>query len=700
MIEPPLDSPPGLSHDGAGLAVYLNRELSLLAFNQRVLEEALDTTLPLLERVKFLAIVSTNLDAFFMIRVAGIKHQIAAGVIERSTDGMLPTEQLRAIHQAVIPLMELQRHCFSHDLLPLLATAGIHIRDYPELDHGQQAWLTAYFTSDIFPVLTPLAVDPGHPFPHISNLSLNLAVVLHDPDGDERFARLKMPASLPRLVLIPSDTPGAICFTWLEQIIAANIATLFPGMAIQEVYPFRIIRNADMAITEDEASDLLETIAQGIRQRRFGAVVKLSVHSSMPPRIIALLITNLDVDPDDVYQLGGVLDLSSLMALTNLERADLKHPPFVPTVPAALSSGADIFRSIQRRDILLHHPYDSFTPVVDFLEAAARDPHVLAIKQTLYRVGSNSPILTALLTAREHDKQVAVLVELKARFDEENNIEWARMLERAGVHVVYGAMGLKTHAKLALVVRKDPDRVRRYLHVGTGNYNPTTAQTYTDFSLFTCRPEFGADASDLFNVLTGYSRQSTFRTLLIAPFTLRHTMLALIDGEIAHQHAGRRGHLLFKVNALADPSIIQALYRAARAGVAIHLLVRGMCMLRPGAPGLSETIQVKSLVGRFLEHSRVFYAHNGGDDRMYIGSADLTPGNLDRRVELLFPIMDPTMLTHIRDDVLGAIWRDTAQARVLLANGLYSCALPRAGEIPYDSQSRMRSATEEDKTRP
>jgi len=400
-------------------------------------------------------------------------------------------------------------------------------------------------------------------------------------------------------------------------------------------------------------------------------------------------VENLEVDPDDVYQFDDVLDLSSLLVLTQLDRPDLKYPPITPTLPAVVANGSDIFRTLQRRDILLHHPYESFAPVVDFLETAARDPHVLAIKQTLYRVGHDSPIIAALLTARERDKQVAVLVELQARFDEENNIEWARTLERAGVHVVYGVRGLKTHANLALVVRKDPDCVRRYLHVGTGNYNPVTAQTYADLSLLTCRPEFGADASELFNYLTGYSRQIDFRTLLIAPLTLRRNLLALIAGELAQQQAGRDGHLVFKVNALVDPLIIQALYRAAQAGVRIDLLVRGVCALRPGVPGLSETIQVKSIVGRFLEHSRIFYARNGGDDRLYVGSADLTASNLDRRIEVVFPITDPAMIAHIRDDVLGTLWRDTAQARVLNANGLYSCAVPAPDMALFDSQAAM-----------
>ena len=672
--------------DPADPRLYLNRELSILEFNRRVLEEALDPSLPLLERVKFLAIFSTNLDEFFMIRVSGIRQQIAAHVYERSTDGQLPTQQLKAIREAVMPLMELQRQCFGHDLLPKLRDAGIDIIAHDALSIHQQAWLKSYFDNEIFPVLTPLAFDPGHPFPHISNLSLNLAVVIHDHDNDEQFARLKVPASLPRLVPVPSEIPGTVCFTWLEQIIAANITMLFPAMDVREVHTFRVIRNADMEIEEDEADDLLETIEQGVRQRRFGSVVKLSVQSSMSARIVDLLLENLEVERDDAYQVDGPLDLSSLMALTKLERHELKEPPFVPSVPAVLCTGEDIFNIIQRRDVLLHHPFDSFMPVVDFLQAAARDPHVLAIKQTLYRVGSNSPIVKALLYAREKGKQVAVLVELKARFDEENNIEWARALESEGVHVVYGLVGLKTHCKVALVVRKEREGLSRYMHLGTGNYNASTAQIYTDFGLLTCRPDFGADASDLFNYLTGYSRQTVFRKLLVAPISLRRNLTALIEREIAHHEAGQDGRLFFKMNSLVDPAMIRLLYRASQAGVDVKLLVRGMCALRPGVAGLSENIQVKTIVGRFLEHSRLYYARNGGDDQLYIGSADLMPRNLDRRVEVLFPIEDSAMLAYLRDDVLGVAWRDTAQARVLLPNGLYGCALPAANEPLFDSQ--------------
>ena len=666
--------------------LYLNRELSALQFHQRVLEEALDQAVPLLERVKFLAIFSSNLDEFFMIRASGIKEQIAAGVRERSPDGLTPYEQLRELRARVLPLMEVQRTCYMYDLLPRLRAEGILIEDYDQLSDTQQVWLRSFFDAQIFPVLTPLAFDPSHPFPHISNLSLNLAVVIHDPEHGEQFARLKVPASLPRLVEVPSDEDDAVCFTWVEQTIMANVSTLFPGLEVKQAYYFRVIRNADMEIEEDEAADLLQTIEQGVRQRRFGSVVKLSVQSTMPQRIVQLLSENLDVDPNDVYQLFGPLDLSSLMVLLKLPYHQLKDPPFVPAVPATLTTGEDIFQIIRRRDILLHHPYDSFNPVVDFLEAAARDPHVLAIKQTLYRVGSNSPIVQALLRARERGKQVAVLVELKARFDEENNIEWARALEREGVHVVYGLVGLKTHSKVALVVRKERDSLVRYLHLGTGNYNAVTAHVYTDLGLLTCHEAFGADVTDLFNFLTGYSRQQEYRKLWIAPITLRQRMQQFIEREIEHQQAGRQGQLFFKMNALVDPEVISWLYRASQAGVEIRLLVRGMCCLRPGVPGISETIQVKSIVGRFLEHSRIYYARNGGQAEIYVGSADVMQRNLDRRVEVLFPIEDPDLLAHIRDGMLELQWRDTAQARVLQPNGFYACNLPEPHTPLFNSQ--------------
>lgn len=677
---------------------YFNRELSWLEFNLRVLEEAMDERHPLLERVKFLSIFSTNLDEFFMIRVAGIKQQVAAGVLTPSPDGMTPAEQLTAIRRVVNVHKELQRHCWLDDVQPRLHDQGIFLLDYQDLTERQCAFCKDYFEREIFPVLTPLAFDPSHPFPHISNLSLNLAVVINDPEEGELFARVKVPAVLPRLIPIGSegcDGPPHIpperrhCFVWLDEVIAENVDALFPGMEVVEAYAFRITRNADMEIQEEEAADLLRTIEQGVRQRRFGAVVRLSVQHDMPQRIRDLLLANLKLTPDDLYEVRGPLGLADLMALTRLDRPDLKDRPFYPAAPSVLRSvrsSADIFAAIRHQDILLHHPYDSFQPLVELIGAAAEDPEVLAIKQTLYRVGSNSPIVKALMNAREQDKQVTVLVELKARFDEENNITWARALERAGVHVVYGLVGLKTHAKLALVVRREQDGLRRYVHLGTGNYNATTARIYTDLGLLTCRPDIGADVSDLFNFLTGYSRQRRYRKLLVAPVELRERLAWLIEREISHAASGRQGHLIFKINALVDPEITDLLYRASRAGVRVELIVRGICCLRPGLPGMSENIGVRSIVGRFLEHSRIYYFGNAGAAEVYLGSADLMQRNLDRRVETLFPLEDPTLVEHVRDELLAVYLRDNTRAHILMPDGTYVRAHPEDGVAPIDSQ--------------
>jgi polyphosphate kinase len=680
-------------------SAYINRELSWLAFNFRVLEEALDPRHPLLERVKFLSIFSTNLDEFFMIRVAGIKQQLAAGVTVQAPDGSTPHEQLAAIRRLVIAHQELARHSFLDDILPALHASGIHLLDYADLNAQQRAFAKAYFEREVFPVLTPLAFDPSHPFPHISNLSINLAVAIHDPEEGQLFARVKVPAVLPRLIPLVGgrcDAPEHIaperrhCFVWLEQVIAEHVDALFPGMQVVETYAFRITRNADMEIAEEEAADLLRTIEQGVRQRRFGAVVRLTIEHDMPARIRELLLANLKLTSDDLYEVRGPLGLADLMLLTKLDRPDLKDPPFFPHAPAPLRharSSADIFAAIRSQDILLHHPFDSFQPLVELIEAAAEDQEVLAIKQTLYRVGLNSPIVKALMHAREQDKQVTVLVELKARFDEENNITWARALERAGVHVVYGLVGLKTHAKLALVVRRESDGLRRYVHLGTGNYNATTARLYTDLGLLTCREAIGADASDLFNFLTGYSRQRRYRKLLIAPVNLRERLSGLIEREMAHAEAGRGGRLIFKLNAVVDPAIIGLLYRASQAGVQVELIARGMCCLRPGVAGLSENIRVRSIVGRFLEHSRVYYFANGGQEEVYLGSADLMQRNLDRRVETLFPLEDATLVGQIREQVLEVYLRDNVRARVLCADGSYERAQPQEGEEALDSQA-------------
>jgi polyphosphate kinase len=674
-------------------APYLNRELSWLAFNLRVLEEAIDARNPLLERVKFMAIFAANLDEFFMIRVSGIKQQISAGVRRRSPDGLTPTEQLAAVRAHLLPQLELERDLLLNDLLPQLSANGIHLLDHRQLNAAQAAWLVGYFQREIFPVLTPLAFDTSRPFPFISNLSLNLAVVIEDPAKGELFARIKVPEVLPRLIALPAelcppDEPGSrnACFVWLEQVIAQNLDALFPGMAIREAYPFRVTRNADVEIEEDEADDLLATIEEGVRRRRFGAVVRLAYDSAMPPRIRDLLAVNLKLDAGDLYQVRGPLGLADLLGLLKLDRPDLKDAPHVPVIPPALAGGRDIFAAIRQGDILLHHPYHSFAPVIDFIQAASEDPQVLAIKQTLYRVGSNSPIVKALMHAREMGKQVTAVVELKARFDEENNIGWARALERAGVHVIYGLVGLKVHAKLSMVVRKEHDGIRCYVHLGTGNYNAGTARIYTDLGLLTCRPAIGEDVAALFNVLTAYSRYTDYRMLLVAPHTLRPRLLALIDREIERQRSHGDGRIIFKMNALVDPQFVDALYAASQAGVVIDLIIRGMCALRPGVAGLSDNIRVRSIVGPFLEHSRIYYFHNGGDARIYIGSADLMERNLDRRVEELFPLEDPALAAHVHDVILQGCLNDNQRARILQPDGTYRRAAAVA-DAPFDSQS-------------
>lgn len=679
---------------------YFNRELSWLEFNWRVLEEAMDERNPLLERVKFLSIFCTNLDEFFMIRVAGIREQVHAGVTTLSLDGKTPNEQLSAIRQRVCGLIELKRRYWLDLLQPALSAEGIHILDYVDLSEQQRAYCKDYFEREIFPVLTPLAFDPSHPFPHISNLSLNLAVVIHDPEQGELFARVKVPAVLPRLIPISNEYPAGPshvpyerhhCFIWSEAVIAAHVDRLFPGMEVLETYAFRVTRDADMEIQEDEAADLLRTIEQSVRQRRFGAVVSLVVEQDMPQRIRELLLANLKLTSNDIYEVIGPLGLSDVMGLTKIDRPDLKDPPFYPSAPLILRnarSSADIFAAVRQQDILLHHPYDSFQPLVALIEAAAEDPDVLAIKQTLYRVGSNSPIVKALMHARDQDKQVTVLVELKARFDEENNITWARALESSGVHVVYGLVGLKTHAKLALVVRREPDGVRRYVHLGTGNYNATTARVYTDLGLITARPDLAADVSELFNSLTGYSRQKHYRKLLVAPYGLRARLHALIEREIVHARHGRPAHLIFKLNALVDQEMIDHLYAASRSGVDVELIVRGMCCLRPGVAGQSERITVRSIVGRFLEHSRVYYFGNDGTPEIYVGSADLMTRNLDRRVETLFPIEDQNLIDQVYD-LLQIYLRDNLRARELRSDGLYRRVEVQPGEWPLDSQARF-----------
>ena len=667
-------------------SLYFNRELSLLEFQRRVLDEARDERNKLLERVKFLSIVSSNLDEFFMVRNAALKQKLRAGSQDLSIDGKTVAQQLAAVRTRVGGLLKEIYDCFQKQLIPELARAGIRIVTWDSLDERERGALTAYYNETVFPVLTPLAVDPGRPFPHISNLSMNLAVVLTESGGREHFARLKVPERLPQLVNVPAlrvQRKGSPVrkFVWIEDLIAANLQSLFPGLEIVESHPFHVTRDAEVAIKELESDDLLETVEEAVWRRRFHKPVRLQTDSGISERVLDILVENLEVDPTDVFKVRGPIDLARLRQLPALDRPELSDAPFEPFIPDAFSpqSDEDMFAVIRREDQLLHHPYDSFQPVVELLRKAAVDPDVLAIKMTLYRVGSNSPIVKALLDAIEHGKQVAVLVELKARFDEESNIEWARALEREGVHVVYGLVGLKVHCKIALIVRREADGIRRYVHLGTGNYNPATARLYTDLSLFTANEEIGSDASDLFNQLTGYSHKADFRRLLVAPLILRARLADLIRRETA---LGNRGHLIFKTNALEDKETIKLLYEASRAGVKVELIVRGLCCLRPGLPGVSENITVRSIVGRFLEHSRIYYFGNDGDEEIYSGSADLMPRNLDRRVELLFPVLNQKIMRYLKDVVIDKYLADTRKARFAKSDGTYE-----VGKGSLDSQA-------------
>ncbi len=681
--------------------LFINRELSWLQFNARVLEEALDEGHPLLERVKFLAIFASNLDEFFMIRLSGLRRQLAAAALETPPDGMSPAEEVSAIRR-VLSTQILRQVSYWHDvLLPTLHAAAIQILHHDVLQRRQRELVRAYFEREIFPILTPLAFDPAHPFPHISNLSMNLAVVVEDPILGERFARLKVPNGLPRLLRIPTeehaDAEGccglsehaSTHFVWMEDVIVANLDLLFPGLRVINAFPFRVTRDADLEIEEDEAADLLTTVEESIEARYFGSAIRLEIDTSMPERIRDILTRNLGLAPYLVDRVASPIGLADLMELTSLDRPDLKFPPFLPGVPSAFVGQDDLLAVIRARDELLYHPYESFTPVIDFLRQAARDPEVMAIKQTLYRLNPNSPIVEALKEARDNGKQVAVLVELKARFDEENNIAWARALEQAGVHVVYGVIGLKTHTKMCLVIRREGDRLVQYVHLGTGNYNVVTSRIYTDLGYFTANPDIAADILDLFNALTGYSRKESYRCLLVAPRGMREGLLARIERESARQQTHGDGYIAFKLNALVDKACIQALYRASQAGVRIDLQVRGICCLRPGIPGVSETITVTSIVGRFLEHARIYYFRHGGDEEVLLGSADLMPRNLDRRVELLFPVVEVHLRQTLITEILAIHQRDSAQARRLESDGTYTRILPAPGQAPFDSQQWM-----------
>ena len=681
--------------EAAGPGRFLNRELSWLDFNERVLALAEDPAQPLLERAKFLAIFSTNLDEFFQVRVAGLKDQLAAGLPATARDGMSPLDQLRTIRQRVTEQLDRLSAVFLKDVVPALGDAGIRLSDWESLDDDDREYLVDVFERRIFPVLTPLAVDPGHPFPHISDLSLNLAVIVHDTQSNERrFARVKVPQLLDRFVVMPDGER----FVPLEQVIAAHLGRLFPGMVTECHFPFRVTRNADLTLDEEEADDLLAAVEMELRRRRRGRAVRLEIDTSMSDEVRDLLLRELQISPSDVYVVEGPIDLGGLWSVYALERPELKDEPWVPTTQPRLATdedaALDIFAVLRDADVLVHHPYDSFaTSVETFIRRAAVDPDVLAIKQTLYRTSGDSPIVKSLIRASERGKQVAVLVEVKARFDEQANITWAKALEDAGVHVVYGVLGLKTHSKTALVVRQEDDGVRRYAHIGTGNYNSKTARLYEDVGLLTADPALGADLTDLFNFLTGYSRQPAYRKLLVAPLNLRTRILELIEDEAER---GADGRIVLKMNGLDDQPIIDALYEASRAGVSIDLILRSICCLRPGVPGLSETIRVRSIVGRYLEHSRIFSFGTGDRQRWYIGSADLRGRNLDRRIEVVVPVEQPSLQARLAE-ILTANLGDQTSAWTLDADGVW---LPPAGGDPATGAHRVLQDAASRRARP
>ncbi|MBV8434064.1 MAG: polyphosphate kinase 1 [Candidatus Eremiobacteraeota bacterium] len=672
-------------------SLYISRELSWLEFNDRVIEEALDVRNPLFERLKFVAIYGTNLDEFFMIRVAAIKQQIEAQVVRRSDDGRMPAEHLAAISERLHASLLTQMRLLNDDLLPALEAQGIRIRRLTELDDETQSALERTFDEKVFPVLTPLAVDSGHPFPYISNLSLSLAVELEETtrDGVElHFARVKIPPTLPRFIAVESAPPGERHFVLLEDLIAHHLDGLFPGMHVRDAYLFRVTRDADLDLQEDEADDLLRAIESELRRRRFGEPVRLEIERGMPEYMRDILCDALGLSQLDSYEVDGLMAVNDLWQIVNLPDYDqLRDKPFLAAIPKRLIGATDMFAAIREGDILLHHPYESFDPVVQFLQQAAVDEKVLAIKATLYRTsGKKSPIVRALLTAAENEKQVAVVIELKARFDEENNIEWAKRLERAGAHVVYGFANRKVHAKSLLVVREDDDGLRRYMHFGTGNYNEKSARLYTDLSLLTCRPDLGTDVTQLFNALTGFSKVTDYEDLWVAPVTLRRELLSLIDRETEHARAGRPCGIRVKLNHISDAEVIRALYRASQAGVQIDMLVRGMCVVRPGVPGVSERIRVRSIVGRFLEHSRIYSFENGGDREVYIASADWMGRNLDGRVEIATPVLDPVIAESISAQILSVLLADNVKSRELMENGSYRRLAPGSGEMPIDAQ--------------
>lgn len=660
---------------------FFNRDLSWVEFNRRVLEEALNPDLPLLEKIRFVSIFFSNLDEFYMIRVSGLKEQIAANIHEPTIDGLTPLQQVKSIENALLPMIKQLNDLWINEIVPQLRKHGVRLLRYREFSDEERKRLREYFKQEIFPVLTPLAFDPGRPFPYISNLSLNLAILIKKPNGENHFARVKVPNILPRLLQVDnmfitekrngSNGKPRMKFIWLGDYIRENLDLLFPGMEVIEAHRFRITRDTDIELQEDEADDLLSVIEENIKQRRFGSVVRMEVSSRISTFMLDTLLENLEITKDDVHFQEGPIGLGGVISLYNLPLHWLKDKPYYPVTPKIFEEDEDIFSAIKQREILLHHPYHSFTPVIEFIKQAAKDPDVMAIKQTLYRVGKDSPIIRYLIEAAERGKQVAVLVELKARFDEENNIFWARELEKVGVHVVYGLVGLKTHAKMTLVVRKEFDGVKRYVHLSTGNYNVLTAKLYTDLGLFTSNPELCADVSDLFNYLTGYSKQKDYRKLIIAPVNMRNQTLDLINREIENVKAGGSGKIIWKLNALVDPVIISALYEASNNGVKIDLIIRGICCLIPNVPDLSENIKVTSIVGRFLEHSRILYFFNNGNDVIYLSSADMMQRNLDRRVEISFPIEDERLKKEMLRTVLIVSLKDNVKARLLKSDNSY-----------------------------
>jgi polyphosphate kinase len=693
--------------------VYINRELSWLEFNRRVLAKANDPRVPLLERAKFAAIFSSNLNEFFMIRVAGVKRKVVASISDVATDGRTPNQQLAAIHVMTQELIDEQRRIVVEELLPQLAAEGVRITPYADLTRAERTALKAVFEREIFPVLTPQAIDRGRRFPHVSNDSLNLLVALKNAHGS-RFARVKVPALLPRFVRVPGKRPEAdsgtvlttpanpedardVRFVLLEDVITAHLGRLFPGSEVRAAYPFHLLRDSDVEPDEDDDDhdDLMEIMRETLSQRPFGSVVRIDVDATMPHELVSWLLDQVRADSRDLYMVDGPLNIGDLFELLKVDRPDLKDPTFVPASvfqwfedgkATEVVDSSQLFAMLREQDILLHLPYQSFTGVVDFVRAAATDPDVIAIKQTLYRIGSNSPLIPALTAARDDDTQVAVLVELKARFDEENNITWAQRLETAGVHVAYGLIGLKTHCKLTLVVRREEDGLRRYVHISTGNYNASTARIYEDIGILSSREDLADDVTELFNKLTGYADPHEYQAIWTAPDDLRDKLIEAIYDEIdAHREHGN-GHLIFKMNSLVDRETIRALYAASQAGVRIDLIIRGICCLRPGVEGVSETIRVISVVGRFLEHSRIYWFANGGAPRVYIGSADVMERNFDRRVEVVAPIASPELAAYLRDVVLDAYLRDTVNAKQLRSNGSYSPVDPSEGSLPFDAQ--------------